>query len=142
MVPQLKDLLTEYSKISNDKIRVEFADPTEDPKIEEEATSVYDLKPVPFQVASRYQSSIVSSYFDIVILYGDQQKKLTFQELIEVKAMGEEDLLVALKNPEYTFTSIIKNLSTTFKCIYFKIIFLQKFKTILKVNFLLLFDIR
>ena len=59
-------------------------------------------------MASRYQSSIVSSYFDIVILYGDQQKKLTFQELIEVKAMGEEDLLVALKNPEYTFTSIIK----------------------------------
>ena len=115
LVPQLKDLLNEYSKISNDKIRVEFADPTENPKIEEEATSVYDLKPVPFQVASRYQSSIVSSYFDIVILYGDQQKKLTFQELIEVKAMGEEDLLVALKNPEYTFTSIIKNLSTTFK---------------------------
>ena len=47
---------------------------------------------------------MVSSYFDLVIAYGDQYETLGFRDLIEVKARGERDLDVVLKNPEYAIT--------------------------------------
>lgn len=111
LVPQLKDLLEEYAVAADGRARVEFVDPTRDREAEEEAASRYGIRPVPFQTADRYQAAVVSSYFDLVIAYGDQYETLNYEDLIEVKANGEGDMDVVLKNPEYAITRAIRKVA-------------------------------
>ena len=106
--PQLKNLLSEYGVAGGDMVRVELVDPTENPELEDEANSKYGIRAVPFQVASRYEASLVSSYFDVLVQYGDEYEVLSFSDLIDVKVQGEADLDVRLKNPEYGITRSIK----------------------------------
>ncbi len=115
LVPKIEDLLEEYAVAGGDRVTVEFIDPTEDRDAEEEAASLYGIRPVPFQTADRYQSAVVSSYFDLVIAYGDQYSKLGFRDLIEVKARGEGDIDVVLKNPEYAITGAIRKVASAFR---------------------------
>ena len=106
--PQLKNLLTEYGVAGGPMVRVELVDPAEDPEIEDEANTKYGIRAVSFQVADRYQSSLVNSYFDVLVQYADEYEVLSFGDLIEVKVQGEADLDVRLKNPEYDITRSIK----------------------------------
>jgi ABC-2 type transport system permease protein len=115
LVPRLKDLLKEYAVASGGRARVEIVDPTRDRGAEEEAASRYGIRPVPFQTADRYQAAVVSSYFDLVIAYGDQYEKLGFQDLIEVKAYSEGDLDVVLKDPEYAVTRAIRKVAGAYQ---------------------------
>ncbi|MDO6446242.1 Gldg family protein [Colwellia sp. 1_MG-2023] len=108
LVPQVKDLLEEYEVAANGRVRVEFIAPQEHPELEEEANSKFAIKPVPFQVADRYQASIVSSYFNVLVQYGDEHKVLGFRDLIEVNARAESDVEVLLRNPEHDITRAIK----------------------------------
>ncbi len=115
LVPRIKDLLEEYAVAAGGQARVEFIDPTRDPAAEEEAASHYGIRPVPFQTADRYQAAVVNSYFDLVIAYGDQFETLGYQDLIEVKAKGERDLDVLLKNPEYAITRAIRKVTSAYQ---------------------------
>jgi len=108
LVPQMRDLLNEYAIAGGDNVRVEIVDPADDPALEDEANTKYGIRPVPFQVADRYQASLVNSYFDVLISYGDQYEVLGFRDLIEVKVKGESDLDVVLRNPEFDLTRAIK----------------------------------
>lgn len=108
LVPQLRDLILEYQVAGRGKVRAEFVDPLEHPELEEEAGQKYGIKPVPFQVADKYQASLVNSYFDVLIQYGDQYQVLGFRDLIEVKSTGEAQMDVELRNPEYEITRSIK----------------------------------
>ncbi|MGD9163451.1 MAG: Gldg family protein, partial [Chromatiales bacterium] len=108
LVPRLRDLLEEYAVAGEGRVRVEFIDPQQHPELEREANEKYAIKPVPFQFASKYQASVVNSYFNILIRYGDQHEVLGFRDLIEVKAQSETDLDVELRNPEYDITQSIK----------------------------------
>jgi len=108
LVPQLKDLLTEFEVAGHGKVRVEVVDPAKNPEAEDEANNKYGIRPNPFQVADRHQSSLVNSYFDVLVQYGDQFEVLGFRDLIEVKVAGESDLDVQLRNPEYDITRTIK----------------------------------
>ncbi len=108
LVPQLRDLLKEYAIAGKGRVRVEFVDPLENPDLEREAGEKYNIKPVAFQTASKYQAAVVNSYFDVLIRYGDQYEKLGFRDLIEVKARSEGDLDVRLRDPEYDITRSIK----------------------------------
>ena len=115
LVPRIKDMLRELESVSQGKVRVEIVDPTDDPEAEQEANEEHGIKPVPFKVADRYQSAIVSSYFNILIKYGDQSKVLGFKDLIEVKAASANDLQVKLRNPEYDIARAIKKLSESYE---------------------------
>lgn len=115
LVPKLKDLIEEYGVAAGSKVRIEFVDPASNPEMEEEAAQDYGIKPVPFQVADRYQSAIVSSYFSILIKYGSEFKVLGFQDLIEVKAGSAQDVQVSLRNPEYDLTRAIKKVVDTYQ---------------------------
>lgn len=107
LVPQLKNLLREYAVYGHGKVRVKFSDPTTNQAAQKQAVSEYGIRPVPFQVDNRYQSSVVSSYFDVVISYGDQYKVLNFKDLIAAR-MGENGQLnVQLRNPEHDITAAI-----------------------------------
>ena len=108
LVPRLRDLLKEYAVAGDGRVRVEFIDPVDEPELEQEAGQKYGIKPVPFQFASKYQSSVVNSYFNVLIKYGDEFETLGFRDLIEIKSRGESDLNVDLRNPEYDITRAIK----------------------------------
>lgn len=108
LVPRMRDLLTEYEVAGAGRVRVEIVDPVDDPEMEDEANTKYGIRSVPFQVADRYQSSLVNSYFDVLLSYGDEYEVLGFRDLIEVKVQGEADLEVQLRNPEYDLTRAIK----------------------------------
>ena len=110
LVPRLRDLLQEYAFAAEGLVRVEFIDPQEHPELEQEANEKYDIQPVPFQFASKYQATVVNSYFNILIQYGDQYQVLDFSDLIEVKMQSEADLEVELRNPEYDITLAIKKI--------------------------------
>ncbi len=115
LVPQLRDLMREYEIAGLGKVRVEFIDPITNPELEEEANQKYNIKPIPFQVADRYQSSIVSSYFNILLQYGDEHQVLGFRDLIEVKARSEADIDVQLRNPEHDLTRAIKKILNSYQ---------------------------
>jgi len=108
LVPSLRDLIKEYQIAGKGKVHAEFIDPREKPELEEEANRKYNIKPVPFQISDKYQSSLVNSYFDILIQYGDKFEVLNFRDLIEVQFRGESDIDIQLKNPEYELTRAIK----------------------------------
>ena len=115
LVPQLKDLLKEYQVAGGDKIRVEFLDPHTDQALEEEAAEKYGVRPVPFRMASRYQAGVVNSYFNIVVAYGDQYERLSFEDLIEVKAQDSGEPEVLLKNPEYAITRALRKVTNSYQ---------------------------
>lgn len=108
LAPQMRDLLQEFAVAGGDNVRVEVLDPVANPELEDEINTKYGIRPVPFQVADRYQSSLVNSYFDVLVTYGDQYEVLGFRDLIEVKMADESNLDVQLRNPEFDVTRAIK----------------------------------
>ena len=107
LVPRIRDLIDEYGALGGEHVRAEFLDPTTDPEIEKEANQDYGITSVPFQFASRHETSVVNSYFDVLIRYGDQYETLSFQDLIEIEVHGM-DLAVRLRNLEYDLTRSIQ----------------------------------
>jgi ABC-2 type transport system permease protein len=108
LVPQLRDLLREYEVAGKGKVRVEILDPAENPELEEEANQKYGIRAIPFQVADRYQATLVNSYFNVLVQYGDSHQVLGFGDLIEMKAGATTSLEVQLRNPEFDLTRAIK----------------------------------
>ncbi len=115
LVPQMRDLLREFGVAGAGRVRVEIIDPADDPAAEDEANSKYGIRPVPFQVADRYQVSLVNSYFDVLLSYGDEYEVLGFRDLIEVKVVGEAELDIKLRNPEYDLARTIKKILFSFQ---------------------------
>ncbi|MFM2483043.1 Gldg family protein [Celerinatantimonas sp. YJH-8] len=109
LVPQLENLLQEYAVHGHGKVRVQFADPTQNPEAAKQAVGRYGIHPVPFQVDNRYQSSVVSSYFNVVVSYGDQYKVLNFSDLISAKMGPDHRPQIALRNPEKDLTAAISH---------------------------------
>ena len=108
LVPKMRDLLEEYAIAGGNRVRVEFINPMEKPELEEEANRRFDIKPLAFQTANKYQSAVTNSYFDVLIKYGDEHETLNFRDLVEIKTMGEGKIDVELRNPEYDITRAIK----------------------------------
>jgi ABC-2 type transport system permease protein len=107
-VPGIRDLLREYAIASGGKVEVEIVDPSENEELEAEANQVYGIRPSPFRVSDRYEASIINSYFDILVRYGDQHVTLGFNDLIEVQARASGLPDVRLRNLEYDLTRSIK----------------------------------
>lgn len=115
LVPQLRDLLREYGVQGGDNVRVEIVDPLTEPEIAEKAARRYNIKPVPFRTQSKYQSSVVSSYFDVLIQYGDEHRVLNFRDLIEIRRRGGDEVRVVLNDPEYRITNNIKKVVSRYR---------------------------
>jgi ABC-2 type transport system permease protein len=117
LVPRIRDLLQEYDIASRGLIELEFVDPAQEPEKEAEANQTYGIRPVPFQVADRYEASVINSYFDILIRYGDQHVVLNFQDLIEVQPNRSGQVDVRLRNLEYDLTRSIKKVIYGFQSV-------------------------
>jgi ABC-2 type transport system permease protein len=108
LVPTIRDMLEEYGIVSGGRVQVEIVDPAKDPDKEAEAYQVYGISPTPFQVSGRYESSVINSYFDLLVRYGDQSEVLGFGDLIEVEMRRDGTPEVRLRNLEYDLTSSVK----------------------------------
>ncbi len=117
LVPSVRDMLEEYQVAGGGKVRVEIIDPAKEPEKEAEANQVYGIRPTPFQVTGRYEASVINSYFDILIQYGDQSTTLSFSDLIEVESKGDGGVEVRLRNLEYDLTSSIKKVVYGFQSV-------------------------
>ena len=107
LVPRIRDTIREIESISGGRVRAEFVDPREEPDLEEEANQRYAIRPIPFRTADRYQTSLVNSYFDLLLRYGDKHEVLRFTDLIEMQA-GRTGTEVRLRNLEYDLARGIK----------------------------------
>ncbi|MGD9144940.1 MAG: Gldg family protein [Anaerolineae bacterium] len=108
LVPTIRDMLREYEIASGGKIQVEIVDPRQDEDVEAEANQVYGIRPSPFRVSGRYEESVINSYFDLLIRYGDQHVDLGWADLIEVEPHATGQIDVRLRNLEYDLTRAIK----------------------------------
>lgn len=115
--PQLADLLREYEIAGRGKVTAEVIDPTTDPDAEVEATQTYGIEPSPFQVAGRYEASVINAYFDVLVRYGDQSEVLNFRDLIEVQAGSDGTPDVRFRNLEYDLTRTIKRATSGFQSV-------------------------
>ena len=115
LVPRIRDMLREYDVVGGDRVRVEFADPQANQEAAKQARQQYGIEPVSLQTASRYESSVVSAYFHVLVKYGDQTAVLDFRDLIETKRSGATDVSVALRNPEYELTRSIRTVARKYR---------------------------
>lgn len=115
LVPTIRDLLSEYKIAGDGKVQTEMIDPRENEALEAEANRLYNIEPVPFQINDRHSASMVASYFNIVIKYGDQFETLSFNDLIAVKYDNMGHIEVELRNLEYDITSRIKKVMHAFR---------------------------
>lgn len=115
--PLVDDLIREYVIAGNGKVQGEVIDPAKKPELEAEANQTYGIQPVPFQVADRYQASVINSYFNILVRYGDQDVVLNFRDLIEVVPKNDGTVDVRLRNLEYDLTSAIKKVVYGFQSV-------------------------
>ncbi len=115
LTTRIADMLEEYRVAGGDRVQVEILDPATDPDKENEANQVYGIQPTPFQVAGRYETSIINSYFDILVRYGDQNTTLSFRDLIELTSRRDGTMDVGLRNLEYDLTSAIKKTAYGFQ---------------------------
>jgi ABC-2 type transport system permease protein len=115
LIPQLRDLIREYEAAGLGKVHVEFIDPAQHPELEQEANERYGIAATPFQVADRYQSALVNSYFNILVRYGSEHESLGFSDLIEVRTAPNTQAEVMLRNPEYDITRAIKDVLYSYR---------------------------
>ncbi len=108
LIPTIRDMLQEYEIASGGRIKVEIIDPRSNSELEAEANQLYGIRPTPFRIAGRYEDTIISSYFDILVRYGDQYEVLGFDNLIEIRPAGGGEWEVGLRNLEYDLTRAIK----------------------------------
>lgn len=110
LVPRIRDLLHEYGVQGKGNIQVEFIDPLHQAKFEEEAGMNYGIRPVSFHSESKYQASIINTYFNVLVAYEDQYKVLNYKDLVDLKASaGKHE--VDLDNPEYQITRAISSIT-------------------------------
>ncbi len=117
LIPQVSDMLREYEIIGSGRVTAEVVDPQNDSDLEAEANQSYGIQPRTFQISSRYESSLVNSYFDILIRYGDQSEVLSFDELIEIVPTSSGVPDVNLRNIEYDLTRTIKKVAYGFQSV-------------------------
>ncbi|MFN4293566.1 MAG: Gldg family protein [Thermoflexales bacterium] len=115
LTPRVRDLLQEYQIAGRGRVAAEVVDPITDPNLEAEAARTYGIQPTPVQVAGRYEASIINTYFDILVRYGDQNTVLNFRDLIEVEQRRDGTVDVRLRNLEYDLTRAIKKVTSGFR---------------------------
>ena len=117
LVPQIRDMLSEYEIAGHGKVNVDVIDPAQNPDKEVEANQTYGIQPTPLQVSGRYEASLINAYFDILIRYGDQNVVLNFKDLIEVSSNRDGTIDVHLRNLEYDLTRSIKKVVYGFQSV-------------------------
>lgn len=116
LAPRVRDMLREYEIASRGLVKAEVIDPVNNPEAEVEANQTYGIKPTPFRVTGRHEASVINSYFDILVRYGDQSVVLSFGDLVEIEQLADR-IDVRLRNLEYDMTRAIKKVVYGFQSV-------------------------
>jgi ABC-2 type transport system permease protein len=116
LIPQVRDMLQEYASIGGDKLKLSFADPFKNKRLEETLTDLYNIKSEPLPVTDQNSRGIANVYFHILIRYGNQFEVLSFRQLVEAHAEGG-DYRIRLRNLEYDLTSSIRKVTQGFQSV-------------------------
>ncbi len=108
LIPTIRDMMREYEIASGGRIEAEVVDPRDNEDLEQEANQVYGIRPTPFRISGRYEDTVINSYFNILIRYGDQSVVLGLDDLIEIEPAGNTGVNVKLRNLEYDLTRSVK----------------------------------
>jgi ABC-type transport system involved in multi-copper enzyme maturation permease subunit len=108
---ELIDRLTELARLQPRQVVLERFDPTQTPEWEEEAHSRYRISPLPFRFNDRYEASVVSAYFHLVIQTGEYHRVLSVRELLDFKTNADGRVEVLLRNPEYELIRTIREVT-------------------------------
>lgn len=109
LVPELRNLLREYDIAGGDNVRVRLFNPQQDSDVAKRAREQYGIEPVSMSTASRYESSVVSTWFHVQVQYGRERTVLDFTDLVEIRGEGA-DTSVFLSNPEYELTRTVRKM--------------------------------
>lgn len=116
LAPQISDMLREYEIAGNGKVTTEVLDPLSDPAIETEANQTYGISSTPFQITGANETSVINSYFSILVRYGSQSVVLNYSDLISVKQTSS-GVSVSLNNLEYDLTRAAKKVIYGFQSV-------------------------
>ena len=94
--------MREYEVASGGKINVEIVDPRRTRSWRPRPTRSTASSRRRSSVAGRYEESVISSYFDILMRYGDQNIVLGFNDLIELSPSGPASTMSACATPNTT----------------------------------------
>ncbi|MFB4202704.1 hypothetical protein KBTX_02227 [wastewater metagenome] len=108
LVPQLRDLLDEYARAGDVRVSVDTVDPQTNASLARRIREDYGIEPVSLKSANRYESSVVSAYFHVLVRYGGEHVVLDYHDLVAIKGGRGGDVRVTLRNPEYALTSAIR----------------------------------
>jgi len=115
LVPQMRNLLTEYDVVGGESVDVQIVNPKADSEAAQKAKDRFGIEPASLRTASRYESSVVSTYFHVLIKYGDQNVVLDFRDLIDTKREQGADVSVGLRDPEYEITQAIRKVAFQYR---------------------------
>lgn len=115
LVPELRDLIREYALATERPVKIEFIDPAENADMEREANERFGIHPTPFQVSDRHQATLVNSYFQVLVQYGNQHQVLGFTDLVELRSGVAGRSEAVLRNPEYDLTRAIREAAQSYR---------------------------
>ncbi|HWN71836.1 MAG TPA: Gldg family protein, partial [Haliangium sp.] len=112
LVPQLRNLLAEYEIAGDGRVQVEIFDPNTDEALEKEIDEKYGIKPVPASFSDRHETSVVDTYFQVLVAYGDQYEVIDLISLLR-----DNDGTLYFDNLEYEITKTIRKVVYSFQSI-------------------------
>ncbi len=117
LVPEIRNMLSEYKIAGEGKVRVEIIDPSNDEDVAARAKSEYNIVARPFRFAGRHEQSIVNAYFHLLVSYGDQHQVLQVNDLIASRQYDIDKIDIYVDNFEYEVTKTIRQLVYDFQSI-------------------------
>lgn len=106
---EIMDRLQDMAIYQPQRLIVESLDPSTSPEQEEEAITRYHIRPLPFRINDRYQASVVSAYFHVVVQVGDQYQVLSVRDLLDIKISPSGQTEIVLRNLEYELLRAIRH---------------------------------
>jgi ABC-2 type transport system permease protein len=103
LVPQVRNLLAEYEIQGEGRVQVEIFDPNTDEELEKEIDEKYGIEPIPASFSDRYETSVVDTYFQVLVAYGDQHEVIDLISLLH-----SDGRAVYFDNLEYEITKAIR----------------------------------
>jgi ABC-2 type transport system permease protein len=112
LVPQLRNLLAEYEIQGEGRVQAQIFDPNTDEELEKEIDEKYGIRPVPARFSDRHETSVVDTYFQVLVAYGDQYEVIDLISLLR-----DSGNALYFDNLEYEITKAIRKVVYSFQSI-------------------------
>ena len=109
-IPKVKRKLQAYQAAAPEKFIVDYADPSNDPAIQQEIAEVYGIISRPIRISETHKKAVVNAYFSILLEQGSNHIILEMEELLS-RHKGPVGVEFSLRNLEYQITRALQALN-------------------------------